>query len=74
MIPNETEDETDFISLRVQGYLRGKPMAVNSLMYIVGCGTCFVDSIQQDNESFPTRKMPMVCVDSAFVFLIYFSF
>ena len=44
-------------TIRVKGYIRGQPMSVNSMMYIVGAGTCYVDSIRPcDEECFPTKR------------------
>ena len=67
VIPNEDQgiDETaDMISIRVKGYLRGRPMTLNSMMYIVGAGTCYLDSVNKCSESFPSRGTPAADSDS----------
>jgi pre-rRNA-processing protein TSR1 len=44
------------LTLRVTGYLRGRPMNLHSLMYITGTGACCVQSIRAVEEVFPGRK------------------
>lgn len=44
------------LTLRVTGYLRGRPMNLHSLMHITGAGACCVQSIRAVDEAFPNRK------------------
>ena len=51
------DDGDGQFSISVKGYIRGQPMSVDSMMYIVGAGTCYVDSIRQcEEENFPARR------------------
>lgn len=40
-------------SAQIGGFLRGKPLPVNSLVHIVGVGTCRVDRVVSASEPFP---------------------
>ena len=40
-------------SAQIGGFLRGKPLPVNSLVHIVGVGTCRVDRVVSGSEPFP---------------------
>lgn len=40
-------------SAQISGYLRGKPLPINSLVHIVGVGTCRVDRISSGRDPFP---------------------
>ena len=57
VVDNGDDEGSGQCSISVKGYIRGQPMSVNSMMYIVGAGTCYVDSIRQcEEENFPTRR------------------
>ena len=47
----------DGLTLRLTGYLRGRPMDLHSLMYIDGVGSCCVQNIRSIQEVFPSRKI-----------------
>lgn len=42
--------------VRISGYLRGKPLSVNSLAHVVGSGTGRIDSIRAAVEPFPGSR------------------
>lgn len=51
----DSEGSIDKVSYSAQigGFLRGKPLPVNSLIHIVGVGTCRVDKIISSDDPFP---------------------
>ena len=47
------DDGTRTFSAQIGGFLRGKPLLVNSLVHIVGVGTCRVNRVISANDPFP---------------------